>query len=1680
MIVAIETTGNVSSIGINDANVLGRSQQGDKTITLVRLTEAGLKLLSLQGVGSIQVSISIAGDLNRDGKVDGLDSTLWTQQDATSGLRVDINGDGVINNTDRQILYANYGWTANQAPVAIVAAGQQVLKTYTDLKTTGTLDKIAQDYEGDKVFWRVLSGHHGQATLAADGKTLLFTPEAGFAGAASITVQADDGYTASQPIELSINVSGAKLVLINISRLSALTLGSSQYLQATGDFEDEDGVALSADYLQFVSDNPDVLTVDATGLVTAKHSGQAIVHVSARGIEGVNAISVSLEGYTPELDDNGFEVDVYPKAISLPLLGQPEYGQLLANADGTYRYIPNTNYNGHDRFSYQVNDGQLNSAIVQVEIQLQAVNDEPVVQDLTLTMLEDSRQRLDVLAQGQDVDGDTLMVIAIEQPQHGRIEKDSAGDYWYVPAANYQGNDEFGFTLSDGQYQASASVLIHIQPVNDAPELSGQQLTGHEDQAISVNPLINATDVDGDPLTSRIVEQPEHGQLILQANGSYIYQPAANYHGTDSFKYQVSDGQLDSVIAEVIIQLAAVNDAPVLNGQILLGKEDQSITVDVLKTASDVDGDKLIAIIATQPKHGQLLLQADGTYSYQPVANYYGSDTFSYKVSDGVLDSAIVEVHIELSSVNDAPQLANQQLYTIEDQWTDFKPLASATDVDGDVLTTVIVSQPQHGQLIAQPDGTYQYVPAANYYGTDRFTYQVSDGELSSSVAEVLVNIQPVNDVPVLQGQQLIGFEDQAIVFNPLATAWDIDGDTLSSLIVEPPKHGTLILQANGSYSYQPVANYYGVDSFKYKVNDGKLDSAIVEVSIQLSAVNDAPVAQNSQITGLEDTVKVLQWSNFNVSDVDADALTITISSLPLEGVLQRFSNNQWVAVQLNDVFTQSMVEAGQLRFVSVLNASGSAGYLTAGYGNQKRHYAQFGYRVADAQLSSNTATISIDIEAVADAPQLSIGSNTTTRELFRTSWETAANPDKTSTLLEQSLLEGWKLISSGDCALFGDNGFEIWSSTDQMANAYGQLKTVNAKTGNGTNWLELNDAGLFNAQTLGIEREVQTTAGLNYNLSFDYAGRLGFGDCFTEITIYVDGKKLATYANTSGNDQLNWQNVAFSFVGNGQKQKIQIVTSASLTHIGGRGAMLDNIVLTETQALSQGKEDTAIALQSITAQLSDTDGSEHLNLAIGALPVGSLLTDGQHSFTATEAQRVANITSWNLSSLQFTPPAQFSGKLNLQVIATSIELANNSTATVTRNLEIVVTPVTDAAVINLQESGESVSRELVNTNWEETANSSWNKDSTAVIWPSLEGWSATNTQFLKMKGFEIWSKDDLMINAVGQRIAVKPASNSGTNWLHLQDGVNKTYQTLGIERGIDTIQGAIYTLQLNYAGDLGLANNKGIIDIYVDNQLIATYNNTSSNTELNWQALSFQFTGNGCARNIRIQLEGGTGVQGRGAMLDAIRIIETLPQQHDTLYAIAGQARRLPIIQAYSPDQDGSEQLKLQLAAIPKGVILTDGTRYFTASTDNASVDITSWDWQKLSITVPTSYCGDICLKVLATTTELATGSSVQTQRNLSIKVINGQAVATPAAVNPYVTTAAATPVTLDKPISVVGTVEVLSANTAIVLNVAARTGRLDDELTDQQQMQLQDDDWIHQLEQSAQQNWQQYLGGL
>lgn len=286
LILAIHSTTSDPSATLHvvGGEVLGSTVHDGGTTTLVRVTRSGLKLLRLTGTGTAKVTITIAGDLNHNGTIDGADSAAFEQDLAGGNLAADLNGDGQVNSTDREILYANYGWRANLPPVA--ATNLPVTLTHTDLSTRIPLTSVAQDFEGDTVFWRILGATHGTARLSNDGKAIVFTPDAGYIGTATVTVGADDGYASSAPIKLTVHVSGAKLTAIHLQRPAHLAPGEVVPVQATVDFADEKGVDVSADpgYLHLavadLSDLGEVGTApvtanDARGLLTCTKAGPA-------------------------------------------------------------------------------------------------------------------------------------------------------------------------------------------------------------------------------------------------------------------------------------------------------------------------------------------------------------------------------------------------------------------------------------------------------------------------------------------------------------------------------------------------------------------------------------------------------------------------------------------------------------------------------------------------------------------------------------------------------------------------------------------------------------------------------------------------------------------------------------------------------------------------------------------------------------------------------------------------------------------------------------------------------------------------------------------------------------------------------------------------------------------------------------------------------------------------------------------------------------------------------------------------------------------------------------------------------------------------------------------------------------------------------------------------------------
>src|SRR6185503_6226313 len=247
--------------------------------------------------------------------------------------------------------------------------------------------------------------------------------------------------------------------------------------------------------------------------------------------------------------------------------------------------------------------------------------------------------------------------------------------------------------------------------------------------------------------------------------------------------------------------------------------------------------------------HGTLSLSDNGAFVYTPSLSYTGIDTFTYRATDGSLTSGVATVTIRVSPVNDVP-VANNDAYTILEDATlaiaATGVLTNDSDVDGNPLTALLVANVAHGTLALSNNGAFVYTPSLNYTGADAFTYRVTDGALTSSVATVTITILPVNDTPVVANDAYTATEDTLLTVptpGVLGNDSDPDGDVLRVVLVNGPTNGAVILFPTGGIGYRPNTNYNGTDTFTYRANDGSLTSSVATVTITIVPVNDAPVA---------------------------------------------------------------------------------------------------------------------------------------------------------------------------------------------------------------------------------------------------------------------------------------------------------------------------------------------------------------------------------------------------------------------------------------------------------------------------------------------------------------------------------------------------------------------------------------------------------------------------------------------------------------------------------------------------------------------------------------------------------------------------------------------------------------------------------------------------------------------
>ncbi len=782
----------------------------------------------------------------------------------------------------------------NDAPVA------EDLSLTTDEDTPVDGQIVASDVDGDDLTYTVsTSPTNGTVDLDPDTGEFTYTPNADYNGSDSFVVTISDGNggTTTSTVTIGVNPVNDAPVAEDLSLTTDEdTPVDGQIVASDADGDDltytvatsptNGTVDLDPDTGEFTyTPNADYNGSDSFVVTISDGNGGTTTSTVTIGVNPVNDapvaedLSLTTDEDTP-VDGQIVASDVDGDDLTYTVSTSPTNGTVDLDPDtGEFTYTPNANYNGSDSFVVTISDGNGGTTTSTVTIGINPVNDAPVAEDLNLTTDEDTPVDGQIVA--SDVDGDDLTYTVSTSPTNGTVDLDpDTGEFTYTPNADYNGSDSFVVTISDGNGGTTTStVTIGINPVNDAPVAEDLNLTTDEDTP--VDGQIVASDVDGDDLTYTVSTSPANGTVDLDPDtGEFTYTPNADYNGSDSFVVTVSDGNGGTTTSTVTIGVNPVNDAPVAEDLNLTTDEDTPVDGQIV--ASDVDGDDLTYTVSTSPTNGTVDLDPDtGEFTYTPNADYNGSDSFVVTVSDGNGGTTTSTVTIGVNPVNDAPVAEDLSLTTDEDTPVDGQIVAS--DVDGDTLSYTLTTIPANGTVDLDPDtGEFTYTPNADYNGSDSFVVTVSDGNGGTTTSTVTIGVNPVNDAPVAEDLSLTTDEDTPVDGQIVAS--DVDGDDLTYTVSTSPTNGTVDLDPDtGEFTYTPNADYNGSDSFVVTVSDGNGGTTTSTVTIGINPVNDAPVAENLNLTTAVDTPVDGQ---IVASDVDGDDLTYTVSTSPTNGTV--------------------------------------------------------------------------------------------------------------------------------------------------------------------------------------------------------------------------------------------------------------------------------------------------------------------------------------------------------------------------------------------------------------------------------------------------------------------------------------------------------------------------------------------------------------------------------------------------------------------------------------------------------------------------------------------------------------------------------------------------------------------------------------------------------------------------
>ncbi|MDG3438618.1 tandem-95 repeat protein [Vibrio parahaemolyticus] len=928
----------------------------------------------------------------------------------------------------------------------------------TQEDTAVTIDVLPNDTDadGDKLSIESASVPKEQGTVeVVDGK-LVFTPAENFNGDAEIIYTVTDGQLADEakvtvtvnPVNDAPTIKVEAVESITEDAVNTDTVVATLTVRDTDTPEDQLAVSLesnSSGYFVLVG-NEVKLTQAGVDAVNNDELNLKDLTISASVSDGVNPtasdsdslivnrvndaptvenaiadqeLSEDFATYTIDLNDAFKDSD---SALNFSVSGNDSIQ--ISIVSGVATITPTADWNGKETITFTAKDPSGESISQTVNFTVAPVAD--IVAD-NATVVEDTPTIIKVL--GNDTFEGTDKVVSLDTnngPANGTVSVNPDGSVTYTPNDNYHGTDSFTYIVTSGGVSESAIVEVNVTPANDAPVAKDDIATTQEDTAVTIDVLPNDTDVDGDKLSIESVSVPKEQGTVEVVDGKLVFTPAENFNGDAEITYTVTDGQLTDE-AKVTVTVNPVNDAPTIKVDAVESITEDAVNTDTVVatlTVRDTDTpEDQLTVSLENNSNGYFVLVGNEVKLTQAGVDAVNNDelnlkdlTISASVSDGVNPTANDSDSLIVNRVNDAPTvenaIADQELsedfatYTI-DLNDAFKDSDSALNFSVSGNSNVLVSI---------ENGIATISPTADWNGSETLTFTATDPSGESISQTVDFTVAPVADIVA---DKTTVVEDTPTIIKVLGNdTFEGDDKVVSLDTNNGPANGTVSVNPDGSVTYTPNDNYHGTDSFTYIVTSGGVsESNTVEVNV--TSVNDAPVAKNDIAMTQEDTAVTIDVLP-NDSDVDGDKLSIQSASAPE---------------------AQGKVEIvdGKLVFTPAENFNGDA---------------EITYTVTDGALTDQ-ATVKVTVNAVNDTPIIKVDAvESITEDAVNTDTVVATLTVRDTETPEDQLAVSLENNSNGYFVLVGNEVKLTQAGVDAVNNDELNLKdlTVSASVSDGVN----------------------------------------------------------------------------------------------------------------------------------------------------------------------------------------------------------------------------------------------------------------------------------------------------------------------------------------------------------------------------------------------------------------------------------------------------------------------------------------------------------------------------------------------------------------------------------------------------------------------------------------------------